>query len=172
VARAPGRLDVMGGIADYSGSLVLQVRACCCLGEGDAAACAVCAPACQPTYTTVHPTQLGDIAWPKTCCHHLSPQMPLAEACHVAVQRQPAAAAGAGRLRIASLNAEAAGRGPAFEMDLAELVSGRRQRNSKHARWLQCWQVAVRYCIPCTCLFVPGAWCAAARLPTCPPRLP
>lgn len=27
VARAPGRLDVMGGIADYSGSLVLQVRA-------------------------------------------------------------------------------------------------------------------------------------------------
>ena len=39
VARAPGRLDVMGGIADYSGSLVLQ--------------------------------------------------LPLAEACHVAVQRQP-----------------------------------------------------------------------------------
>ncbi len=25
VCRAPGRLDVMGGIADYSGSLVLQV---------------------------------------------------------------------------------------------------------------------------------------------------
>src|SRR5215475_13753198 len=24
VARAPGRLDIMGGIADYSGSLVLQ----------------------------------------------------------------------------------------------------------------------------------------------------
>lgn len=28
VTRAPGRLDVMGGIADYSGSLVLQVRVC------------------------------------------------------------------------------------------------------------------------------------------------
>ncbi len=41
MARAPGRLDVMGGIADYSGSLVLQ--------------------------------------------------MPVAEACHVAVQRHPAA---------------------------------------------------------------------------------
>lgn len=27
VTRAPGRLDVMGGIADYSGSLVLQVLA-------------------------------------------------------------------------------------------------------------------------------------------------
>ena len=26
VARAPGRLDVLGGIADYCGSLVLQVR--------------------------------------------------------------------------------------------------------------------------------------------------
>ncbi|MCD9646475.1 D-arabinose 1-dehydrogenase (NAD(P)(+)), partial [Datura stramonium] len=26
VSRAPGRLDVMGGIADYSGSLVLQVN--------------------------------------------------------------------------------------------------------------------------------------------------
>lgn len=39
VARAPGRLDVMGGIADYSGSMVLQ--------------------------------------------------MPIAEACHVALQRQP-----------------------------------------------------------------------------------
>ena len=24
IARAPGRLDVMGGIADYSGSLVLE----------------------------------------------------------------------------------------------------------------------------------------------------
>lgn len=26
VSRAPGRLDVIGGIADYSGSLVLQVK--------------------------------------------------------------------------------------------------------------------------------------------------
>ena len=35
VSRAPGRLDVMGGIADYSGSLVLQMpiaeAACCAL---------------------------------------------------------------------------------------------------------------------------------------------
>lgn len=30
VSRAPGRLDVMGGIGDYSGSLVLQVK--CALG--------------------------------------------------------------------------------------------------------------------------------------------
>lgn len=42
VARAPGRLDVMGGIADYSGSLVLQMPtaeacfACVQPGPGDA----------------------------------------------------------------------------------------------------------------------------------------
>src|SRR5512138_649269 len=34
VARAPGRLDVMGGIADYSGSLVLQQT----IAEGTCAA--------------------------------------------------------------------------------------------------------------------------------------
>ena len=33
VARAPGRLDVVGGIADYSGSLVLQVRFLYLLGS-------------------------------------------------------------------------------------------------------------------------------------------
>jgi L-arabinokinase len=41
VSRAPGRLDVMGGIADYSGAMVLQLpiaEACFCaaqLGPGD-----------------------------------------------------------------------------------------------------------------------------------------
>ncbi|KAK1611773.1 hypothetical protein QYE76_035446 [Lolium multiflorum] len=34
VARAPGRLDVMGGIADYSGSLVLQVSSAVPEGKG------------------------------------------------------------------------------------------------------------------------------------------
>src|SRR5574338_126923 len=29
LARAPGRLDVMGGIADYSGSLVLEMPLAC-----------------------------------------------------------------------------------------------------------------------------------------------
>src|SRR5258707_11259356 len=37
VARAPGRLDVMGGIADYSGSLVLQRP----IAEATFAACQV-----------------------------------------------------------------------------------------------------------------------------------
>ncbi|KAL4434317.1 hypothetical protein ABPG75_000758 [Micractinium tetrahymenae] len=67
VARAPGRLDVMGGIADYSGSLVLQ--------------------------------------------------MPLAEACHVAVQRH--APGPSPRLRIVSFR-----HGTAFELGLDELLPG------------------------------------------------
>ena len=47
VARAPGRLDVMGGIADYSGALVLQLplaQAChaACQQRQVAAQCLVC----------------------------------------------------------------------------------------------------------------------------------
>jgi len=46
--------------------------------------------------------------------------MPLAEACHVAVQRHPPAASGPQLLRIVSFR-----HGTAFELDLAELVGGR-----------------------------------------------
>ncbi|KAL6501857.1 D-arabinose 1-dehydrogenase (NAD(P)(+)) [Orobanche gracilis] len=42
VARAPGRLDVMGGIADYSGSLVLQMPT---------------REACHVAVQTIHPTK-------------------------------------------------------------------------------------------------------------------
>lgn len=75
VSRAPGRLDVMGGIADYSGSLVLQ--------------------------------------------------LPLRQACHVALQRQ-ASAPGEGEpmLRIVSLGARDGQRACRFEMPMRLLVSG------------------------------------------------
>lgn len=92
VTRAPGRLDVMGGIADYSGATVLQ--------------------------------------------------MPIGQAAHVAVQCQPPdrqrlwrhqatrQARGGGdssargpALRLVSLNADATNRGPAFDMDLDELLT-------------------------------------------------
>ena len=43
VARAPGRLDVMGGIADYSGSLVLQ------------------RPIAEATWAAFQPTDQGDM---------------------------------------------------------------------------------------------------------------
>ncbi|PRW59111.1 L-arabinokinase-like isoform X2 [Chlorella sorokiniana] len=97
VARAPGRLDVMGGIADYSGSLVLQ--------------------------------------------------LPLAEACHVAVQRHPlpssaagSAAGGAGgaepTLRIVSFATEGSHRSPSFALPLAELAPGGQPLTYEAARAL------------------------------------
>ncbi|KAH9305866.1 hypothetical protein KI387_010270 [Taxus chinensis] len=86
VARAPGRLDVMGGIADYSGSLVLQ--------------------------------------------------MPIREACHVAVQRSHPSkqrlwkhalarqhARGEGFcpvVQIVSYGSELSNRAPTFDMDIAD----------------------------------------------------
>ncbi|KAJ6732107.1 L-ARABINOKINASE [Salix purpurea] len=90
VSRAPGRLDVMGGIADYSGSLVLQ--------------------------------------------------MPIKEACHVAVQKNHASkhrlwkhaqarqnAKGQGPtpvLQIVSYGSELSNRGPTFDMDLSDFMDG------------------------------------------------
>jgi len=67
VARAPGRLDVMGGIADYSGSRVLQ--------------------------------------------------MPIAEACVVALQLKPDSRL----VKVLSYGASAGGRAPMFEISLDEL---------------------------------------------------
>ncbi|KAI3950827.1 hypothetical protein MKW92_044311 [Papaver armeniacum] len=90
VARAPGRLDVMGGIADYSGSLVLQ--------------------------------------------------MPIREACHVAIQRShpskqklwkhaQARQLTKGQestpvLQIVSYGSELSNRGPTFDMDLSDFMDG------------------------------------------------
>uniref|UniRef100_A0A5B7AAJ5 Putative L-arabinokinase-like n=1 Tax=Davidia involucrata TaxID=16924 RepID=A0A5B7AAJ5_DAVIN len=90
VTRAPGRLDVMGGIADYSGSLVLQ--------------------------------------------------MPIREACHVAVQKNHPSkqrlwkhaqarqhAKGQGPtpvLQIVSYGSELSNRSPTFDMDLSDFMDG------------------------------------------------
>ncbi|PKA51422.1 L-arabinokinase [Apostasia shenzhenica] len=90
VARAPGRLDVMGGIADYSGSLVLQ--------------------------------------------------MPIREACHVAVQknhptkqkfwkhaqaRQQEKGEGPFPvLQIVSFGSELSNRAPTFDMDISDFLEG------------------------------------------------
>ncbi|EMS56249.1 L-arabinokinase [Triticum urartu] len=89
VARAPGRLDVMGGIADYSGSLVLQ--------------------------------------------------MPLREACHVAVQRNHPSKQKLWKhvqarqlentgvvpvVQIVSFGSELSNRAPTFDMDLSDFMDG------------------------------------------------
>ncbi|CAI9760565.1 unnamed protein product [Fraxinus pennsylvanica] len=92
VARAPGRLDVMGGIADYSGSLVLQ--------------------------------------------------MPIREACHVAIQRNHPSKHKLWKhtqarqhtkqqgpipvLQIVSFGAELSNRAPTFDMDLSDFMDGER----------------------------------------------
>ncbi|KAK4782774.1 hypothetical protein SAY86_007148 [Trapa natans] len=100
VTRAPGRLDVMGGIADYSGSLVLQ--------------------------------------------------MPIREACHVAVQRNDPykhrlwkhalarqQAKGQGPtpvLQIVSYGSELSNRGPTFDMDLSDFLDDGKPLSYEKAR--------------------------------------
>ncbi|CAD6248117.1 unnamed protein product [Miscanthus lutarioriparius] len=99
VARAPGRLDVMGGIADYSGSLVLQ--------------------------------------------------MPIREACHVAVQRsdptkqkqwkhtQARQLANGGAvpvLQIVSFGSELSNRAPTFDMDLSDFMDGEKPMSYDKAK--------------------------------------
>ncbi|KAJ1260746.1 hypothetical protein BS78_10G255900 [Paspalum vaginatum] len=99
IARAPGRLDVMGGIADYSGSLVLQ--------------------------------------------------MPLREACHVAVQRnhpskqkiwkhtQARQLENTGLVpvvQIVSFGSELSNRAPTFDMDLSDLMDGEKPISYERAR--------------------------------------
>uniref|UniRef100_A0A6N2N4G7 GHMP kinase N-terminal domain-containing protein n=1 Tax=Salix viminalis TaxID=40686 RepID=A0A6N2N4G7_SALVM len=100
VARAPGRLDVMGGIADYSGSLVLQ--------------------------------------------------MPIREACHVAVQKNHPAKQKLWKhaqarhhadhekltpiLEIVSLDSELNNRGPTFDMDLSDFKDGEKPISYEAAR--------------------------------------
>ncbi|XP_066369481.1 L-arabinokinase-like isoform X1 [Miscanthus floridulus] len=103
VARAPGRLDVMGGIADYSGSLVLQ--------------------------------------------------MPLREACHVAVQRnhpskqklwehtkarQLENAGLVPVVQIVSFGSDLSNRAPTFNMDLSDFMDGGKPISYEKARELFC----------------------------------
>ncbi|RLN11821.1 hypothetical protein C2845_PM09G23270 [Panicum miliaceum] len=103
IARAPGRLDVMGGIADYSGSLVLQ--------------------------------------------------MPLREACHVAVQRnhpskqklwkhtqarQLENAGLAPVIQIVSFCSELSNRAPTFDMGLSDFMDGEKPISYEKAREFFC----------------------------------
>ena len=63
VARSPGRLDVMGGIADYSGSRVLQMP----IGE----ACLVAAQR-QPASAGVRAASFGSAAGGRTSVVHVA----------------------------------------------------------------------------------------------------
>uniref|UniRef100_A0A0D6QS92 GHMP kinase N-terminal domain-containing protein n=1 Tax=Araucaria cunninghamii TaxID=56994 RepID=A0A0D6QS92_ARACU len=90
VSRAPGRLDVMGGIADYSGSLVLQMP----IRE-----------ACHVAVQRSHPSKQR--LWK----HALARQHEKGEGFRPVVQ-------------IVSFGSELSNRAPTFDMDLADFMDG------------------------------------------------
>ncbi|KAK4274334.1 hypothetical protein QN277_017570 [Acacia crassicarpa] len=100
VTRAPGRLDVMGGIADYSGSLVLQMP----IRE-----------ACHVALQRVHPSK-----------HRLWKH---AQARQNARGDKPTAV-----LQIVSFGSELSNRGPTFDMDLSDFMDGEKPISYEKAR--------------------------------------
>ncbi|KAL8106975.1 L-arabinokinase-like [Apium graveolens] len=86
VARAPGRLDVVGGIADYSGSLVLQMP----IRE-----------ACHVAVQVIHPSKQK--LWK-----------------HAQARRQGSSPV----LQIVSYGSELSNRGPTFDMDISDFMDG------------------------------------------------
>ncbi|WOG85756.1 hypothetical protein DCAR_0104949 [Daucus carota subsp. sativus] len=86
VARAPGRLDVVGGIADYSGSLVLQMP----IRE-----------ACHVAVQMIHPSKQR--LWK-----------------HAQARRQGSTPV----LQIVSYGSELSNRGPTFDMDISDFMDG------------------------------------------------
>ncbi|KAK1367624.1 L-arabinokinase [Heracleum sosnowskyi] len=86
VARAPGRLDVVGGIADYSGSLVLQMP----IRE-----------ACHVAVQMIHPSKQR--LWK-----------------HAQARRQGSSPV----LQIVSYGSELSNRGPTFDMDISDFMDG------------------------------------------------
>ncbi|KAJ1422513.1 Ribosomal protein S5 domain 2-type fold, subgroup [Sesbania bispinosa] len=88
VTRAPGRLDVMGGIADYSGSLVLQMP----IRE-----------ACHVALQRVHPSK-----------HRLWK--------HAEARQNDKGGSPTAVLQIVSYGSELSNRGPTFDMDLSDFM--------------------------------------------------
>ncbi|KAJ4707647.1 L-arabinokinase-like [Melia azedarach] len=90
VARAPGRLDVMGGIADYSGSLVLQMP----IRE-----------ACHVAVQKIHPSKHR--LWKHTLARHNDKGQGSSPV-----------------LQIVSYGSELSNRAPTFDMDLSDFMDG------------------------------------------------
>ncbi|KAK3010230.1 hypothetical protein RJ639_010920 [Escallonia herrerae] len=90
VARAPGRLDVVGGIADYSGSLVLQMP----IRE-----------ACHVAVQTLHPSKQR--LWK-----------------HAQARQHDKGQESTPVLQIVSYGSELSNRGPTFDMDLSDFLDG------------------------------------------------
>ncbi|KAI4337448.1 hypothetical protein L6164_015863 [Bauhinia variegata] len=100
VTRAPGRLDVMGGIADYSGSLVLQMP----IRE-----------ACHVALQRVHPSK-----------HRLWK--------HAQARQNDKGPKPSAVLQIVSYGSELSNRGPTFDMDLSDFMDGGRPISYEKAK--------------------------------------
>ena len=105
ISRAPGRLDVMGGIADYSGSTVLQMP----IAEAAHVALQLQTARHQRLWRHMHPRQ------PRV--ETQSSDSDAKESMIGPPHAMPA-------VRVVSLNADATNRGPAFDMDISELYDG------------------------------------------------
>jgi L-arabinokinase len=90
VARAPGRLDVVGGIADYSGSLVLQMP----IRE-----------ACHVAVQSIHPSKQR--LWK-----------------HAQARKQDKCQVSKPVLQIVSYGSELSNRAPTFDMDISDFMDG------------------------------------------------
>lgn len=100
VTRAPGRLDVMGGIADYSGSLVLQMP----IRE-----------ACHVALQRVHPSK-----------HRLWK--------HAEARQNDKGGPHTAVLQIVSYGSELGNRAPTFDMDLSDFMDGGKPISYEKAR--------------------------------------
>lgn len=100
VTRAPGRLDVMGGIADYSGSLVLQMP----IRE-----------ACHVAVQKIHPRKQR--LWKHAQARQLAKGQALTPV-----------------LQIVSYGSELSNRGPTFDMDLSDFMDGEQPISYEKAR--------------------------------------
>ena len=128
ISRAPGRLDVMGGIADYSGSTVLQMP----IAEAAHVALQLQSPRHQrlwrhmqhrhATTTAAVPTTSATTAAGTAGIAPLSSTAIESESSMKSIHHHPPRSSSPA-LRIVSLNADATNRGPAFDMDLTELIT-------------------------------------------------
>ncbi|CAK9182379.1 unnamed protein product [Ilex paraguariensis] len=100
VARAPGRLDVMGGIADYSGSLVLQMP----IRE-----------ACHVAVQKIHPSKQR--LWK-----------------HAQARQHTKGQESTPVLQIVSYGSELSNRGPTFDMDISDFIDGDQPMSYEKAR--------------------------------------
>ncbi len=118
ITRAPGRLDVMGGIADYSGSTVLQMP----IAEAAHVALQLQSPRKQRLWRHMHHRHHqmhSTITSPTTAATATAPALAGDSADNEDTSLHPPVPPA---LRIVSLNADVTNRGPAFDMDLQELL--------------------------------------------------